>query len=60
MAKTERIDEPTPNGGVYAIANFQDSDGSPAEKNNAKRVEIVEYDGNDKVVWRTYGVMETA
>ena len=41
---SERIDGPTPNGGVYAIRYFHD-DGSS---------EIVEFDANDKQIWRTY------
>lgn len=44
---TERIDStpenPLPNGGAYAVVHYQDSDGSPTEKESALRAEIIEY-----------------
>jgi hypothetical protein len=50
----ERIDGPTPNGGVYSIAYFSDDDGKPTSKQKATRMEIVEFDGNGNEVFRTY------
>jgi hypothetical protein len=55
MATQRRVDGPTPNGGVYSIAYFRNDDGSPADEDDATKVEIVEYDEDDKVVQRTYG-----
>jgi hypothetical protein len=54
----ERVDEPTPNGGIYSIAFFRDDHGKPVPKNQATQCEIVEYDGNDEAIQRTYGVIE--
>lgn len=45
-----------PNGGVYAIAYYQDADGTPVEKGQAVRVEIFEYDSDDKPI--SYTVLE--
>lgn len=53
----ERTEGPTPNGGVYAIAYFKDKDGQPVAKEQAVAVEIVEFDKDDKAVWRTRGTM---
>lgn len=50
----ERIKGPTPHGGVYAVAYFS-RDGIPVAKSEATAVEIVEYDAQDGVVFRTYG-----
>jgi hypothetical protein len=54
----ERINEPTPNGGVYAIAYFYSDKRKPTAKAKATHVEIVEFDANDKEIWRTYGELE--
>lgn len=54
---SERIDKPTPNGGKYSIAFFYDDAKRPIEKKFATQVEIFEYDENDKVIYRTYGVI---
>jgi hypothetical protein len=51
----ERTEGPTPNGGAYAIAYFQDADGQPVTKDKAVKVEIVEFDASGKAIWRTYG-----
>jgi hypothetical protein len=51
---SERVDEPTPNGGVYSIANFMDAGGSPCPKSDAVAMEILEFDGADQCVGRTY------
>lgn len=50
----ERIDEPTPNGGMYSIAYFSDAEGNPTTKENATRMEIVEFDRDGKQIHRTY------
>ncbi len=52
--KTERIEGPTPRGGAYAIAYYQDANGQPADKASAVAVEIVEYDAAGVALWRTY------
>lgn len=54
----ERTEGPTPHGGAYAIAYFQNKDGQPTIKERAAKVEIVEFDAGGNVVWRTYGTME--
>jgi hypothetical protein len=54
-AKTqERIDEPTPNGGEYSIAYYRAADGSPVAKQSASSIEVVEFDGFDRQIFRTY------
>jgi len=50
-------DEPTPNGGVRSVAYFSNKAGKPTHKDKATRVEIVELDENDEVVYRTYGTI---
>lgn len=50
----ERIDEPTPNGGVYSIAYYQNAKGDRARKEDSERVEIIEYGKADEQVFRTY------
>ena len=40
------------------MAYYQDEDGELIDKGKAARVEIVEFDSDDKVIWRTYGEME--
>jgi hypothetical protein len=52
---SERIDGPTPNGGTYAIAYYQDEAGEATDKDAATAVEIVEFDGDDNEIFRTYG-----
>jgi hypothetical protein len=51
---SERHDGPTPNGGAYAIANFLDGERNPTTKANATYIEILEYDGSDNNVGRTW------
>ncbi len=53
-ATQQRDEGPTPNGGVYSIAYFSDSEGNPTTKENATRMEIVEFDENDNGFFRTY------
>lgn len=54
LPEVERINGPTPHGGVYAVAFFS-RDGIPVAKSEATAVEIVEYDAQDGEVFRTYG-----
>ena len=53
----ERIDGPTPNGGAYSIAYFQNEGGEPITKDLASKVEILEFDQNGSVIHRTYGLI---
>lgn len=50
----ERIDAPTPNGGVYSIANYSDINGRPCSKEKAVKVVINEFDANDNLLASTY------
>jgi hypothetical protein len=50
----ERVEGPTPKGGVYAIAFWQDSKGQPTSKYKATHAEIVEYDAKGNGFYRTY------
>lgn len=50
----ERTEGPTPHGGAYAIAYYQDANGQPADKADAVAVEIIEYNADGVEVWRTY------
>ena len=54
MASSERKDGPTPNGGAYSIVYFQDEQGNPVEKEQATKMEAVEFDAADNQVFRTY------
>lgn len=58
METQERIEGPTPNGGAYAIAFWHAEDGSPTDKESAVTCEVVEYDANDQVVFRTYATLK--
>ena len=53
-----RAEGPTPQGGAYSIALFSDQDGNPVEKAQALRVEIHEFDTDDRCIFRTYGTLE--
>ena len=53
--KQETVKGNTPHGGKYAIAYYRDRRGNPTDKSKAAHVEIVEYDANDKQIWRVYG-----
>lgn len=50
----ERVDVPTPAGGVYFIAYFKDANGKPCCKDEAVHFEIIEYDKDGEVLARTY------
>ena len=52
--KKTRTDGPTPNGGAYAIAFWQDADGQPTSQELATRAEVVEYDEQDQPIFRSY------
>lgn len=56
----ERSEGPTPNGGAYAIAYYRDEEGAPAPKATAAAVEIVEFDADDRPVFRTYATLRSA
>jgi len=49
--------ETTPSGAAYSIARYLDADG-PADKDDAVRVELTEYDQNGNEVNRTYGTLD--
>jgi len=51
---SERINQPTSNGGKYSIAYFQDSSGNRTTKDKATKIEILEFDAEDNVIFRTY------
>ena len=50
-----RIEGPTPNGGAYAITYWLDMFGSPVDKSEYARFEIVEYDETGEQIFRSYG-----
>lgn len=58
MATVEEFKGDTPAGGDRMEAYFTDADGKPVDKKDAKRVEIVEYKG-DEVINRVYGEINT-
>ena len=49
-----RAEGPTPNGGAYSLAYFQDAAGQPAPKELAARVEIHEMNEAGEIIFRTY------
>ena len=51
---SERVDGPTPAGGVYYIAYFRDAKGRRCVKDDTAHYEIVEFDKNNEVLARTY------
>ncbi len=51
----ERLDHPTPAGGVYSVAQYRDDSGAPCPKSRATRVTFLEYDADDKVLASTSG-----
>lgn len=48
---TERIEGPTPNGGDYAIAYYQDENGELVDKDKASQVTIAEFSGETPFFW---------
>lgn len=55
MAKQERSEGNTPNGGVASIIYYKNSEGTSVDKVAATHVEIVELDEEGRQVFRTYG-----
>lgn len=49
-----RIDRPTPRGNAYSITYWQDEQGKPAPRSSATGAEIVEYDSDDRPVYRSH------
>jgi hypothetical protein len=49
-----RVDEPTPNGGAYSIAYWQNANGEPALPEDATGAEIIEFSESGEQVFRTY------
>ena len=43
-------------GAVYNIGYFYDKDDKPCNKEDAVRINIVEYDDNDERINETYGI----
>jgi hypothetical protein len=54
----ERIEGPTPRGGAYSIAYYQNTLGNAVPKEQACFVEIVEYSKDGEHIARTYGEIE--
>ncbi|HEY9697014.1 MAG TPA: hypothetical protein V6D10_07110 [Trichocoleus sp.] len=54
----ERIDatddEPLPNGGAYAICYFRDADGTPTTREEAMKIEAVEFNEAGKPIAMTF------
>lgn len=50
----KRVNEPTPNGGVYSIMYFFNEKRTPTNRKNAKFIEVVEYDEKDNEINRVY------
>ena len=53
-----RIDEPTPNGGDYAIAIYEDENGFECDIEEAKYISIFEYTNAGEGVMHTLGLCE--
>jgi hypothetical protein len=51
---SERIDGPTPNGGVASVAYFRDAEGNPCPKDEAVGIEIHELDAAGTAIRRTH------
>ena len=54
---TEREDGLTINGGAYSIAYYYDQDGNPCRKEDASKVNIVEYTENGERLNETYALI---
>lgn len=54
---TERADGPTINGGTYSIAYYYDLQGNPCRKEEAARVNIVEYTEKGERLNETYAIL---
>jgi hypothetical protein len=51
----DRVTGPTPNGGVASEIFYRDKDGEGCGPEEAATCEIVEYDADGHVIFRTYG-----
>lgn len=49
---------PTPNHGLFAIVYWRDSKGNPTSRQNAAIAEIVEFDDQNRALFRTYVEMQ--
>ena len=58
MAKQERCDEPTPNGGIYSILTYLNERHDIVEKDQATKAIIVEYNEKDEGIFRTYCIID--
>ena len=52
----KRIDGPTPNGGDYLIAIYEDENGFECDMENATYISILEYTNDDVCVMHTLGL----
>lgn len=51
----ERVDGPTPNGGVYSQIYYYDADGNRVENpEDAEKVFICEFDSDDNMIHETF------
>lgn len=50
----DRSEGPTPEDGAFSVAYWRDVRGRPCRKQDAAGAEIVEFDGNNRVIFRTY------
>jgi hypothetical protein len=57
MATSVKKEGPTPHGGVMAEFIFSNADGEIVDQQNAKNVEVIEYDAEGKVLHRTYATV---
>ena len=56
MAKMIRIDEPSPNGGMYSELWFLDGNGNHVDETEAKLIQIRECDEHGNTVFETFAV----
>lgn len=54
---SERREGPTPNGGAYSIAYYRDERGVPTTRDQARSVEIIEYDVEGEAIHSTMGYL---
>jgi hypothetical protein len=50
----ERINEPTPNGGIYAEIFYMNDSGEEVDKDKATQMIIKEFDENNTLIETTY------
>jgi hypothetical protein len=49
-----RTNEPTPSGGAYSIAYWQDADGNPVDKSSWVQAEVIEFTADGEHLQRNY------